>query len=209
MAQTISAIQVEDPELAFLNPILEEWLLNIERYSRLVPGDASYWHTEACNCAVLGSAASRAGFGVLAEHTIKRREPGDPEHSQLRRGRMDLLIADESLDCIVEAKQCWPDKKSLVEWVLKKIGEAEKEVRSIERGITDRKLIRLAATFCGPCLNRKDAHLVDDLIVEYINAAAAIDCDARAWSFPARTRSTYPGDWHYPGIMIFVRKIAA
>jgi hypothetical protein len=83
---------------------LEEWLLAIERYCRVCDGDdAPYFYNERANIGVLAGACWRSGWIVLEEFQSEKGYRNKPKVN----GRVDLWLADETREELVEAKFKW------------------------------------------------------------------------------------------------------
>lgn len=83
---------VRSPVLKEWQTLFEEWILAVERFCRLSPGDAPYWYTERANVGTLAGAAWRCGWIALEEFQ------GDKSEQSLGwRGRLDLWLSSSAL----------------------------------------------------------------------------------------------------------------
>ena len=71
------------------SPMIEEWLLLVERYARVTNGkDAPFLHKELANVSVLAAAAFKAGWVAIQETTIDKSDGFGDTY----KGRADLLL---------------------------------------------------------------------------------------------------------------------
>lgn len=86
------------------DPLLEEWLLCIERYCRVAAGeDAPFIYTERANIGVLAGAAWRCGRMALEEFQYEK----GYRNKKKWNGRADLYLASDSTEEMIEAKFGW------------------------------------------------------------------------------------------------------
>ena len=90
-------------------PLMEEWLLAIERYNQISKVDVPYWYTERANIGVLSGAAWRCGRVALEEFQHEKVEVNEdlkPEKENINawNSRCDLWMNGEAGEGIVEAK---------------------------------------------------------------------------------------------------------
>lgn len=84
--------------------IMEEWMLSIERYTRIMNGnDAPYYYNERANISVLAGAAWKSGWVALEEFQSKK---GYRNRAKTN-GRTDLYFANEADEELIEAKFEW------------------------------------------------------------------------------------------------------
>jgi len=84
--------------------IMEEWMLAIERYTRIMNvDDAPYYYNERANVSVLAGAAWKAGWVALEEF---QSEKGYKNKAKTN-GRTDLFFANETAEELLEAKFKW------------------------------------------------------------------------------------------------------
>jgi len=164
--------------------LLEEWLLGVERYCRILPGDdAPYIYNERANLSVLTGAAWRAGWIALEEFQHEKRHSGKKAHY----GRADLWLHSGSLEEIVEAKFRWIAMASV-----KTAGLVEETMAS---AVKDAKASKNNSAVNGigvgffP-LYKKSTRVqnINKLIEETIEEFSNFDFHAMAWCFPPEMR---------------------
>jgi hypothetical protein len=202
--------------------LLEEWILLIERFSRVTGGDVPYWHNERANIGVLSAAAWRCGRIALEEFqhdkidvTFDEDADGIPRQSRI--GRCDLWICDDRSDRsvaeIVEAKFKWLNMKMnskemgvFAKACLKAAcDDAIKTKKARKDGI---KAIGVAFL---PVFAKKDK--VGDLeelskvIDETIKSACKTPADLVAWCFPKRLREhvVKANNNYLPGVIMLAK----
>ena len=97
--------------------LLEEWILSIERFSRITNGDVPYWYNERANIGVLAAAAWRCGRIALEEFQYEKIDVssnGETDETAQNHwnGRCDLWISNDRSAEIVEAKFKWLNMRS-------------------------------------------------------------------------------------------------
>ena len=102
MTDTIAGYHVKGRKgLNHWEALLEEWILCVERYSRIMDGeDAIYLYTERTCVGSLAAAAWRGGWIALEEFQLEKAHTKRPKWL----GRADLYIASDSREEFIEAK---------------------------------------------------------------------------------------------------------
>jgi hypothetical protein len=178
--------------------LLEEWLLMIQRYCRLMEGwDSPYYHSESANRGVLAAAAWRAGWLALEEFPIKKRHI-------TREGKGDLWFYQVQMarEEYIEIKQKWNIKKAN-----DALSEAIQDVKNLIIKYEDH--VRIGLTFICHGIQKKLKSGIEQEIQEVIATAKEINCDAIAWSFPGETRKLWERiqgkRTFYPGILLLAK----
>lgn len=185
--------------------LLEEWLLTMERYSRIMGGeDAAYWYNERANIGMLAGAAWRCGRIALEEFQQKK---GYRNRSK-NNGRCDLWISTEINEAIIEAKFKWlslrsTKTKEIVERIIKKATQDAKKTRGNEGDLQ-----AIAVGFFPVYVPKKWGDKVDQLIEESIEKFCLVDYHALAWCFPKENRKKISTKGYlYPGIIMVIKNI--
>ena len=190
-----------DP-LKHWQPLLEEWLLLIERYCHVEKGDAPYWYSERTTTGLLAAAAWRCGGIALEEYSTEKLYGKD----ETFKGRADLILRLHDRWDLIEAKQFYPTKPSDTEGVKNKLDEACHEARSIPKNDFH---LRIGVLFCCPEIPKAESGLMEK-IKTFRSALMSVTCHGLAWCFPAITRDLAPSsgqykDYRYPGLFLLAR----
>jgi hypothetical protein len=199
--------RVVDDALRDWEGLFEEWTLLVERYCRLVPGEAPYWHTERANVGLLAGAAWRCGWLALEEfHSTK----GDK--SETWRGRLDLALHTPTHGYAIEAKQGWPylgdaSAESTVRATLHEAGAAARLVIPT-RSVGTKSHAAVAVAFCAPYVNAARQVDVAPLAHQLLTALSTASFGAIVWCFPLRTRDLrdVKRDIH-PGVILVAQVV--
>lgn len=196
--------------------IAEEWILAIERFSRITNGDASYWYNERANVGVLSAAAWRCGLVALEEFQHEKVDvsaSGETDEQALKtwNGRCDLWICGDKKSELVEAKFHW------INMLSKQISELAANYLDIAvcdavntRGTDDIDAIGVAFLPVYVKENKiNDSMTLEDIIEQTIEAVQKIDADLVAWCFPKRLRKHVGEQYgnYLPGIIMLARKV--
>lgn len=171
--------------LSHWDPLLEEWLLTMERYSRIMKGeDAAYWYNERSNIGVLAGAAWRCGRIALEEFQLKK----GFRNREKRNGRCDLWIATEADEEYIEAKFRWIALRSVnVERIVEEsLRIATLDAKRTRGNDTDTKAIALG--FFPVYVSNRWTNDLDELIASAVKKVLSIDYHAVAWCFPKEVR---------------------
>lgn len=184
--------------------IIEEWLLAVERYCRIMKGDdAPYWYNERSNIGVLAGAAWRCGRIALEEFQYEKGYRNKPKWL----GRADLLLASENYDDLVEAKFKWLSLKSrngISNVVQDVINNAVIDAKKTEGIGHSDKVIGIA--FCPVYAKKKDINEIDDLIEDALEDLRYSDHHAIAWCFPKETRRNVSEKGNIlPGVFMIIK----
>lgn len=191
--------------LAHWDPLLEEWLLAIERYCRIMGGeDAPYWYNERSNIGLLSGAAWRCGRIALEEF---QKDKGYSNRKK-KNGRADLWIAYDNDEDLIEAKFKWVSlfSKNLTSIVDNTLDSASDDVKK-SRG-NDKEIKSIAVGFFPMYMKNTHIDEVDSIILEMQKQFLKQDYHAVAWCFPKETR-TYTNSKAnvLPGIFMVIRNI--
>ena len=184
-------------------PLLEEWLLCIERYCRVAAGeDAPFIYTERANIGVLAGAAWRCGRMALEEFQYQK----GYRNKEKWNGRADLYLASESTEEMIEAKFGWLSL-STSERVQARVNAvlalAEKDAKWTRGGHTGTSCIAVA--FLPAWLPTKHPPKLEPRITAAIECLPASDCHAVAWCFPKEYRFVESSIGNYtPGVVMAV-----
>lgn len=187
-------------------PLCEEWLLSIERYSRIMEGgDAAFGYNERANIGLLAGAAIRCGSIALEEFQSTKLH--DKEE---KRGRADLWICNEnSQEEIIEAKFKWLSLNSrnevtLVQGVLNAACDD-----AIKSRCGDKDVNGVGVAFIPLYIKETK---VDNLGEQVENILQSLDknikCDLMVWCCP-KEEATYAFDNGdiTPGIIMLAKKV--
>ena len=186
--------------------LLEEWLLAIERYCRLMDGeDAPYYYNERANISVLSGAAWRAGWVSLEEF---QQEKGYSNQKK-KNGRADLWLASEKDSELVEAKYKWICMESnemarIINEIMESASDDVKKSRASSKNI---KAIGIG--FFPVYKNKKHVQDIDKLIESTINEFKKQNFHAMAWCFPKEMRGyvSKKSNNMLPGIIMLAKNI--
>jgi hypothetical protein len=186
--------------------IMEEWMLSIERYTRIMGGDdAPYYYNERANVSVLAGAAWRSGWVALEEF---QSEKGYRNKAKTN-GRTDLYFANESDEELIEAK---------FQWICLGSDNLERMVReTMELATSDAKRTRANSTDVKAIgvgffpVYKKDSKIEDrdELIEQTIIEFGEQDYHAMGWCFPPEMRdhvSETKGNL-LPGVIMLAKNI--
>lgn len=170
--------------------LCEEWILAIQRYVRVVDGDASYWFNELSDVAILSGAAWRCGWVAVTETQTEKGARHRPKHW----GRADLYIGSNYHEEYIEAKHRKVSFRSPKEW-------HELFDEGLVAALRDAKATagRDQINTCGICFfapkilirpnaEEFDREALNDRINELVDAAVEDGAHVAAWCFPHVTR---------------------
>lgn len=217
---TISGYHVKQKRgLSHWPRLLEEWVLQVERYCRVYDGiDAPYLYTERANVGLLAAAAWRSGGIALEEFQSQK----GVKHRPKWLGRVDLwLCQDEKVEEILEAKMLrisMDSRADLVESISSCMNDAVKDAKNA-KGPYD--VTGIGAAFIVPHLTIKralarmeDEESPGDWVESWINEVLeGNDYHAAAWCFPKEMRNHLANDevdicgdgYAYPGMMLLLK----
>lgn len=197
--------------------VLEEWILAIEKYSRMSGGEAPYWYNERANIGLLAAATWRTGGIALEEFPHGKSEPkisddGKTQETVTRNGRCDLWICHGTKSERIEAKFRWLNMASdrIAEFAEESINKA---VKDASKSKSDDGQAAVGVTFLP--LFVKASKITDEKTIElYIEETIAtlrnLDVDLIAWCFPIRLRSYVGEDYgnQLPGIVMLAKRVS-
>lgn len=213
---TIASYSIRSKKLSHWEPLIEEWILSIERYSRLTNGDAPYLYNERANVGVLAGAAWRCGRIALEEFQSEKsgeslnEQTGKVAYTE-RKGRCDLWICDEQSDEeVIEAKFKWVNMLSSKKGDLAEI--CLRDAVGNARTTRGREKIRSIGTAFLPVYANskkiKDTKVLETKIADTIQMAQGLKADLVAWCFPKRLRE-YVGEEfgnYLPGVILLAKE---
>ncbi len=184
-------------------PLLEEWLLCIERYCRVAAGeDAPFIYTERANIGVLAGAAWRCGRIALEEFQYQK----GYRNKKKWNGRADLYLASEKIEEMIEAKFGWLSLsttervQSRVKAVLALAASDAKQTQGSHKDTSC-----IAVAFLPAWLPIKQPEKLELKIEEAIKCLPKSDCHAVAWCFPKEYRRVESSTGNYtPGVIMAV-----
>jgi len=195
---------VRSPVLRGWETLFEEWILTVERFCRLSPGDAPYWYTERANVGLLAGAAWRCGWIALEEFQSEK-----SAEDLGWRGRLDLWLSSAVESYLIEAKQAWPYLGGATG--SRTAGGALKEAHAdaLNLVLTDPEL-RVGVAFCSPYHHLRGGNRVEDELRRLLEEVQQLPWDAMAWCFPAATRALVDrhGERVYPGVLLLASVVA-
>ncbi|WP_221796236.1 hypothetical protein [Oceanobacter mangrovi] len=223
-AFTISGYHVKSRQgMDHWSAILEEWILTIERYSRLCEGrEAPFVFTEVANVGLLAAAVWRSGGIATQEYVATKGVKHRPKWT----GRVDLWLYSNGKEQILEAKlnnlpvEHNQDVSGFVE---EKLGIALEDARQSKSTMD---VDSLGTLFIVPSITLNQVKRLDDSDEEYVYHQrleeyidAILDTNnyqAAAWCFPKEMRYTpdeegfeegIKGDGKvYPGVVLLLKK---
>jgi len=191
--------------LSHWSSLLEEWMLALERYSRLMDGeDAAYFYNERANISVLSGAAWRAGWIALEEF---QHEKGYSNKKKIS-GRADLWLANNRDAELIEAK---------FQWICMGTGNINRMVIDTMDNATDDAIKTRANTKTVKAIGvgffpvyKKDNRVkdLDELIEQTLIDFDEQDFHAMAWCFPKEMREYVSSKSNIlPGIIMLAKNI--
>lgn len=223
---TIADYKVKNKKkMAHWSPLMEEWLLLIERFSR-VSSDASYLYNERANVSLLAGAAWRCGRVALEEFSHEKIHEEDSEISDgtaklkakaTKSGRCDLwMMGQDDKDEIVEAKINWLslDNHKIPEVASKYLSNACKDAtktmaaRDIE-GTKGIGVLFLPVYLKVSKVENDSSKSIESFIDNAVENIIKVDADLISWSFPRGTRNLKGSDErnYLPGIFLIAKVI--
>lgn len=192
--------------LSHWGPLLEEWMLAIERYTRIMDGeDAPYYYNERANVSVLAGAAWRAGWIALEEF---QSEKGYRNKAKTN-GRIDLWLANDKDEELIEAKFKWICMGSdrLGGMVNETMDWAVDDAKRSRANNSDVKAIGVG--FFPVYKKSTMIDEADELIASTIDAFSQLDYHVMAWCFPPQMRDhiSESSDNLLPGVVMLAKNI--
>ena len=183
--------------------LLEEWMLTIERYCRIMDGgDAPYFYNERANVGLLAGAAWRCGWVALEEFQSLK----GYRNQKKTNGRIDLWLATERDEELVEAKYNLLSLNSIdmEKQVASTMLEAQKDAKRSGGVYPDLNAIAIGFFPVYATLGRTDD--IDEVIGDALDIFKGYDYHAMAWSFPRETRNIeYEGSRYIPGVIMLIK----
>ena len=178
-----------------LNPILTQWINNINKYSEEQgSGDALYWFNERANVGVLSAAAWQCGYFSLEEYSAEKRiESKKNKYS----GRIDLWISCKNTEYVFEAKQEFVSISQRATKYEEKIERKLKSARKDAVRSRDEDQIALGLVFVVPYIPCKEKENSELLIQEFLSDISTIDYDFMAYTFPRSLSGLNCFHWLY------------
>ena len=221
MTETISGYYITGRKgMNHWHPLIEEALLAIDRYSRVMGGeDAIYMYTERTCVGLLAAAAWRCGWVALEEYQLEKHDA----NKSRRLGRADLYMASEYTEDSVEAKYKWLHLKNTapspaifdptLAWALGDAVESKnQDDDSTYSGVAFFPVWCRTTVKTEEQAKQSKEHTEDtleDLVNAYIHAATQSRAHVVAWSFPAtaRTMQIEGNDAYWPGVIMLASNL--
>lgn len=214
--ETIANYKIKNKKnLGHWDALLEEWILSIERFSRITNGDVPYWYNERANIGVLAAAAWRCGRIALEEFQYEKIDVssnGETDETTQKKwnGRCDLWISNDRSEEIVEAKFKWLNMRSekLTEFARSCLMEAVGDAKNT-RGNDEIKAIGVAFLPVYAKADKVgDIDALEKVIAETIVSACQLPADLVAWCFPKRLRDHIGEKYknYLPGIILLAKQ---
>ena len=198
MIDSFRGFEIRSKDLSHWAVILEEWLLIIERFSRIRKGgDSPYGYGERPNVGLLAGAAWRSGCIALNEFAHQKNSEG-----ALSKGRADLVIESPTGSDVIEAKFEWVELgtnfASKTGQLLNRAGKDAK--RSFDSAIHTRAL---GVAFSAGFILGNQAENMRQRIIESVEGYLKIDSAFIAYCFPEPERRVRTPEGNFtPGIFM-------
>ncbi len=193
----------------FWDLLAKKWKDVLDNYirgsyvSEKFPNDLPYWHSERASTGFLAAAAREIDGAVAIEEYYTERVYSDTKKRS--KGHCDLWVKYKDFSFSAEAKQLWPGafKK---EPIIKKIKEAEKQLRSLEEMNRKSSRCLFSVCFISPRLNDKAKF---DVFLSATNNFC--DNDSRIFHYDGRIWPDKIITWQdtgdkYPGVIMLVKE---
>jgi hypothetical protein len=165
--------------LHWLKPVLLQWIQINREYADAYAGDdALYWYNERANIGSLAGAAWKANIYAVEEYTAFKRPASVTSKGS---GRIDLYLADDHRDAIVEAKLCWVAPRTSPQTLRKAMANALKDARRDRDGEQ-----KIGVVFYVMRVHENRAE--ETALREEVERVRQINPDGLAWCFPATAR---------------------
>jgi hypothetical protein len=214
--ETIANYQINNKKyIGHWDALLEEWILSIERFSRITKEDVPYWYNERANIGVLAAAAWRCGRIALEEfqhQKIDASSDGESEDAvqKSRNGRCDLWIkGDDRTEEVVEAKFRWLNMNSekMAEIAKTCLAAAVKDATATQKARDD-GIKAIGVAFLPVYANADKVADIEADIATTIISASKLPADLVAWCFPKRLRQVISEKNNYlPGVIMLAKTI--
>lgn len=200
--------------LGHWDSLLEEWILSIERFSRITNGDVPYWYNERANVGVLAAAAWRCGRIALEEFQhekidVSSNEETDETNQEKWMGRCDLWISNDRSEELIEAKFKWLNLLSerIDEISTDCLGAAVKNAYDT-RGNGEIRAIGVAFLPVYAKANKVgNVESLENIIAKNIIGTQKLSTDLVAWCFPKRLRNHIGERYnnYLPGVIMLAK----
>ena len=195
-----------------LHGILEEWTEIVARMGRKwnKSGDVPWWYNERADLSLFAGAVWRAGGDVMEEFSSEKRKIGKTTgrlHSSYT-GRVDLYFETPNRsDYYLECKSIWSGASRPNDSSIRKIEDHLEWACHDIKKFHPHRYRRLGLTFAKPYIRRSPGVDVKEKISDWLTLMEAVDCDARAWSFPMSCKCGKASDNFCPGVAIFIKEL--
>ncbi|MBT0664510.1 hypothetical protein KI809_09380 [Geobacter pelophilus] len=199
--------------------LLEEWILSIERFSRIAKGDVPYWYNERANVGVLAAAAWRCGRIALEEFQhekaidVSSDKESDRTTGKSKNGRCDLWICDDRSEEIIEAKFKWLNmcSEKMDDFAKSCLDAAVDDAIKTYKARNDNTTKAVGVSFLPVYAKADkigDIEALDEIITKTIKSACKAPADLVAWSFPNRLRKYISESSNYlPGVILLAKTV--
>lgn len=211
--------RIHASDLVHWEPVLEEWLLLVERFSRMRGGGWSlFGYRERVNVSTLAGAAWRCGYAAMTEFVHDKVVGGE-----VSRGRADLEILhtakprwvladegpDQKSDDLVEAKFDWLSledaefRANAAKLLDQAVGDADRTGRARKAGSFQRSI---GVAFITTYVSSFDPADRNRLIRAAVESVVGIEAPIRAWCFPDEERQVKAAGGNCtPGVILLGR----
>lgn len=143
------------PHKPMWEKLVKAWGVVLDRYLQQErESDIPYWNTERSLTGFLAAAVWISGGVALEEYATDRHEENhDDQRATVSKGRCDLYIHLEDLDCAIEAKQDWPSDSSEenINRIRQQLKEADGQLDTLPKD-EDQASIGMAICWAVPIL---------------------------------------------------------
>ncbi|MCB0743518.1 MAG: hypothetical protein KDC67_06415 [Ignavibacteriae bacterium] len=205
VTETIRGYKIKSRKgLSHWDALLEEWMLCIERYTRVRYGDQPYAYNERANIGLLAAAAWRCGRTAIEETRAIKGYFNKPKWT----GRIDLWIGDDKEEELIESKFKWlpinspKDADLIISLTMKEaLADAKKSA-----GIYKNDGVRsLGIGFFPVYLKSRHKNKINEMILKSVNEAQLYPYHAIAWCFPKEARNEITEQKNLlPGIIMVI-----
>jgi hypothetical protein len=178
MARTLIGCDRVPSSIRWLESTIKLWTkINCIYATALKEEDALYWYNERPNIGALAAAAWKTNLLAVEEYAAMKRSRITGKQS----GRIDLYIANSSIDACIEAKQCWVTPGTRLATLEEKMNAALRDAKK-----DDDAHQRIGVVFYTMRVRSYDT--AESALRHEIERVREIKPDTLAWCFPKETR---------------------
>ena len=202
-----------DGTLPGFNKLLREWISVIDRLRQEWEEDPDFpwWYNERACVGTFAAAVWLCGGLAFEEYLSEKvKDRAKLAKSQKKSpGRTDLYFSYHGNEYIVEAKQCWPkleSSKSPAKKIKQKLDDATKAAMEVYENYGT----RLAMVFAVPRALQSSQGNLFSLMENWMSKVSTVEnsYSARAFFFLESDIKAKDEDWIYPGVGLFIKKLA-